>query len=190
MRKLLLIPMLALAGLVAMTAGCDRETLGPEADQAADVAALESGQSPAFAAAAVKRQAFCTSVTFAGPAEPPNIWMTGKVQHFCAVNQWAHGQDLVGIATHSGCATTNTVTGILHGQGPLAMELTEAFGQPVTGGFEGHWLLVRDGTQAGGKWWGKGYGDFEGTKMLAELDFDASSPPYIVCGYIQDPQGG
>jgi len=190
MSRLAMFLILALAGLVVMTAGCDRETLGPEADQAADVAALQQEQDPAFAAAGVKRQTFCTSVAFAGVVEPPEVWMTGKVQHFCGGNQWAHGEDLVGIADHLGCATTNTVTGVGHGHGTLVMELTEAFGQPVSGGFDGKWLLVMDGTHRTGKWWGNGYGDFEGTTMKAELDFDASSPPYIVCGYIRDPQGG
>jgi len=184
---LLIVP---IAALVLVATSCDREPFGPAAGQTADAAALGSELDPAFALAAVKRQAFCTSVTFAGALEPPEIWMTGQVQHFCGANEWAHGEDLVGSAAHGGCATTNTVTGVGHGHGSLVMELTEAFGQPVSGGFEGKWLLVMDDTYRTGKWWGKGYGDFEGTKLEAKLAFDALSPPYLVCGYIQDQKGG
>ena len=113
------VTLLVVASAALMAASCDQQPAGPSIDQAADVAALESRQSPAFAAADVKRQAFCTSVTFAGNLETPEVWMTGKVQHFCGVNQWAHGEDLVGIADHGGCATTNTVTGVGHGHGTL-----------------------------------------------------------------------
>ena len=174
MRKLLFLPILTLA-----FACNDAPVFQPDEDLTAS-----------FTAAAAEWTPFCTTVVLAGPVGTPDLWMTGKVSHFCGGNEWTHLDDLLGTSVHRGCMTTNTVTGTGTGHGSLAMDLTEAFGDPVEGGFEGKWLLNSEGTYYTGKWWGKGYGDFEGTKMEADVDFDFLSPPYVVCGSIFDPKGG
>lgn len=174
MRKLILFPvfMLALA--------CNDGTLVQP----------EDNPTVAAAAAAAKTRPFSTTLTWLGPVGPAEFRQTGNVARQCGGNRYGHSGDLVGTAIHTGCTAVNSLTGKGTGEGELTIDLTEAWGDPVVGGFEGEWLAWIDGTVWRVKWWCKGYGDFEGMKLDVNITFDWLSPPPLVAdGVIFDPQG-